>query len=60
MRYIKDTLEFQIEEPSVVSLGKFDGLHEGHKSLIHRMQEAKKEGLTSVALTFDLPPSTLN
>ncbi len=60
MRYIKETLDFTIEEPSVVSLGKFDGLHEGHKYLLHRMQAAKEEGLTSVALTFDLPPAVLD
>mgnify|MGYP000152265275 CR=1 FL=1 len=27
MKYIKDTLDFKIEEPSVITLGKFDGLH---------------------------------
>lgn len=29
MRYITDTTEFQIEEPTIVTLGKFDGRHRG-------------------------------
>ena len=30
MQYITNTLEFKIEESTVISLGKFDGLHRGH------------------------------
>ena len=32
MQYIAETREFQIKEKTVVSIGKFDGLH---LSLIH-------------------------
>ncbi len=55
MQCITGTLDFKIEEPAVVTLGKFDGLHEGHKCLMRKMREAKEEGLISVALTFDFP-----
>ena len=37
MQYISNTKEFHIEEPTVVSIGKFDGLHCGHKKLVAEM-----------------------
>ena len=37
MRYIADTTEFQIEEPTIVTLGKFDGRHRGHQKLLRTM-----------------------
>lgn len=36
-----------------VALGTFDGLHLGHKAVL---ESILKNGLTPVALTFDLPP----
>lgn len=59
MKYIKDTLEFHIEEPSVVTLGKFDGLHLGHRYLMEELEKGKKQGLKSVVFTFDIPPRAL-
>lgn len=41
MRYIADTTEFQIEEPTIVTLGKFDGRHRGHQKLLRTMMELK-------------------
>ena len=42
MRYIADTVDFQLEEPTVVTLGKFDGRHRGHQKLLHTMEELKE------------------
>lgn len=57
MKYIKQTLDFQIEEPTVVTLGKFDGLHRGHEKLVDTLLEYKKNhDVASVAFTFDIPP----
>ena len=53
MKYIKDTLDFKIEEPSVITLGKFDGLHTGHRYLMDAMQKGKEQGLKCVIFTFD-------
>ena len=32
MKIIKNTTKFQIAEPTAISLGKFDGLHQGHRA----------------------------
>ena len=36
MKYIKNTLDFHVGEPTVISLGKFDGIHRGHELLIEK------------------------
>ena len=59
MEYIRGTTEFHLEEPSVISLGKFDGLHRGHELLIESMLQKKKTGLKAVIFTFDIPPKNL-
>lgn len=57
MKYITKTLEFKIEEPTAVTLGKFDGLHRGHELLMHTVLDCKKKyQVASVAFTFDMPP----
>ena len=57
MKYITKTLDFKIEEPTAVTLGKFDGLHRGHELLMHTVQECKEMyQVASVAFTFDIPP----
>lgn len=53
MEIIKNTTEFQIEEPTAISLGKFDGLHQGHQLLVDRILKKKKERLASLIFTFD-------
>ena len=59
MNYIRNTLDFSIREPSVISLGKFDGLHLGHKYLVRELQKGKRLGYKSVVFTFDIPPRSL-
>ena len=57
MRYIRKTLDFGTERPSVITLGKFDGVHRGHMKLIHRILEiGKKDDLETVIFTFDVSP----
>lgn len=56
MKYIKDTVEFKIEENTVMSLGKFDGVHRGHELLLENLFQKKQEGLKAVIFTFDIPP----
>lgn len=56
MKYIKHTVDFNIEENTVLSLGKFDGVHRGHELLLENLFQKKKEGLSAVIFTFDIPP----
>lgn len=56
MKYIKNTTEFLIEEPTAISLGKFDGIHRGHELLLEELMNQKKKGLATVVFTFDIPP----
>lgn len=55
MEYIKG-LDYRINEPVVLSIGKFDGLHRGHEKLMGEIARKKKEGLKAVVFTFDIPP----
>ncbi|WP_242203066.1 bifunctional riboflavin kinase/FAD synthetase [Aestuariivivens insulae] len=53
MREVKDIKAYKSEEPTVVTIGTFDGVHIGHQKIISRLiNTAKKEGLKSVILTF--------
>ena len=49
-------MDFQLEKRSVVTLGKFDGLHRGHDKLITRTLELGKKGYDTVVFTFDVSP----
>lgn len=56
MKYIKNTTDFYIEENTVISLGKFDGIHRGHELLLEYLSAKKEKGLSTVIFTFDIPP----
>lgn len=46
--------------PSVVAIGKFDGVHSGHRAVIDRARVAAEEaGARVVAVTFDRNPLSL-
>ena len=61
MEYITGTREFQIEEPAIVTLGKFDGRHRGHQKLLKRMGELKVDkGYKTAVLTFDMALSLIH
>lgn len=56
--FISET-DFKIEEPTVVTIGKFDGRHKGHQKLLSRMLELKKQyGYRTAVFTFDMAPVT--
>lgn len=58
MKVIAGTREFQIEEPTVVTIGKFDGRHKGHQKLLREMLGFKeKKGYKTAVFTFDMAPA---
>lgn len=60
MYYWKENREFKIEEPTVVTLGKFDGRHRGHQKLLGRLMELKaKTGFAAAVFTFSMSPNAL-
>lgn len=58
MQIIRDE-EFRIEEPTAVCIGKFDGVHLGHKKLLNMIIDKKKDGLTPTVFTFNPSPEEL-
>lgn len=58
MRIIEKQTEFQLSRKSAVALGKFDGIHLGHRRLLERVLEQKKQGLSTVVFTFDTPAAS--
>ena len=58
MQIIEQTTEFHIEEPTAIAIGKFDGIHRGHKEIFSNLFQAKKEGLKTAVFTFDPSPES--
>lgn len=59
MKYITGTREFQIEEATAVTLGKFDGLHRGHQKLLNEIFHFRECGYKPAVFTFETAPGTL-
>ena len=58
MEYIAGNTEFEYKN-SAVTLGKFDGLHLGHRQLIDMVISYKKQGLNAVMFSFLMHPGNL-
>lgn len=58
MRYIHDTMDFQLESPAIVTLGKFDGFHRGHQKLLRQAAALRKNGEKLVVFTFAVSPQS--
>ena len=50
MQIITGTTDFSIPEETVVSIGKFDGVHKGHMYIIKRMRNISEEDIRSASL----------
>lgn len=56
MKLINGTTDFHIDGKSAVAVGKFDGIHVGHRKLLNKVLEQKQDGLMAVVFTFDPSP----
>lgn len=57
MQIITGTDEFQINSPTAVAIGKFDGIHVGHQKLLETVFAQKEKGLSACVFTFDPSPA---
>lgn len=57
MQYIDGIEHYQNTKPTAITLGKFDGLHQGHELLIERVIHHQKESdVDGVVFAFDMSP----
>ncbi len=57
MEIVRGTADFQLHRETAVAIGKFDGVHIGHRQLLARIQAQKEKGLASCVFTFDPAPA---
>lgn len=57
MLTVRNTKHFRIENPTIVTIGTFDGVHLGHQKILSRLQQLKqRHNLNAVVLTFEPHP----
>lgn len=59
MEIITDLKKMDLNRETAVAIGKFDGLHLGHRRLLHEILDQKQKGLAACVFTFDPAPAVL-
>lgn len=59
MEIIAGTTDFYLEKETAVAIGKFDGVHIGHRRLLEEILSQKRDGMAACVFTFDPAPSVL-
>lgn len=59
MQIITSLEDIKLTEPSAVAIGKFDGIHLGHRQLLGEIIARKREGYKAVVFTFNPSPNVL-
>lgn len=57
MEIITNTTDFYLERETAAALGKFDGVHIGHRRLLDEIILRKNKGLAACVFTFDPTPA---
>lgn len=56
MQILSNTTKFQLPDKTAAAIGKFDGVHLGHQSLLKEILSAREDGLKPAVFTFDPAP----
>lgn len=59
MQIISKLEQIELQEPSAIAIGKFDGVHLGHRKVLQDLMEQKKNGLKIAVFTFEPSPAVL-
>ena len=59
LEIIVNTTQFYLEKETAVAIGKFDGVHIGHRRLLEEILAQKEQGLKACVFTFDPAPAVL-
>ncbi len=59
MEIISCTTDFYLKKETAVAIGKFDGVHIGHRRLLEEITKKKSEGLAACVFTFEPAPAVL-
>lgn len=59
LEIIANTTEFQLNTETAVAIGKFDGVHLGHRKLLQEILAQKQNGFKACVFTFDPTPAVL-
>lgn len=57
LEIIANTTDICLRIETAAAIGKFDGIHIGHRRLLEEILSRKKDGLAACVFTFDPPPS---
>lgn len=59
LKIIAGTSDFYLGRETAAAIGKFDGVHIGHRRLLEEILIRKRDGLAACVFTFDPAPSVL-
>lgn len=59
MEIITNATDFNLERDTAAAMGKFDGVHVGHRRLLEEILTQKEKGLAACVFTFDPAPAVL-
>ena len=59
MEIIANTVQFYLQKETAAAIGKFDGIHMGHRRLLEEILSRKKDGMAACVFTFEPSPAVL-
>lgn len=59
LEIIANTTQFYLQRETAAAIGKFDGIHIGHRRLLEEVMSHRKDGLAVCVFTFDPPPAVV-